>query len=399
MPYVHVRQPTNAQQQQLSSNPGLQHPHVFPALQQQQLYDDVGRDQVHAMPAQGRQHLHGYAGQTQQPGQYQGSEGQAYQSQIINTAPAHTVSNNQYQGHIGPLLRQHTPMAANAEPLHQQHQHIPTVPAFCYEWLSDANGRKFLVKTPLSPQAHTLTQQGPQGTGRQALAPPTPFPHQPSELPINQQPQQTVTSSNYSGSYNTVPQFSPTTGRQYAAQDPVNQFPTPLRHEWRIHPHTGVSYQVQVPAQSPVGHAPHNHLTAVPQPISAQPQLSVLPGFTDQQRPSPNLTQTNNGRSQHVQQSFSEAYDQTGNISLTRQEQVAGIVSLLEGGTTKKQPKIIEFAKKCPSKWSKQATLNNINLPLYAWGAIAELESSLSGRSQAMQESVLLGKLRHLKHT
>ena len=36
---------------------------------------------------------------------------------------------------------------------------------------------------------------------------------------------------------------------------------------------------------------------------------------------------------------------------------------------------------------------------MYAWGAIAELESSLSGRSQAMQESVLLGKLRHLKHT
>ena len=78
---------------------------------------------------------------------------------------------------------------------------------------------------------------------------------------------------------------------------------------------------------------------------------------------------------------------------------MAGIVSLLEGGTTKKQPKVIEFAKKCPSKWSKQATANNINLPLYAWGAIAELESSLSGRSQAMQESVLLGKLRLLKHT
>ena len=94
-----------------------------------------------------------------------------------------------------------------------------------------------------------------------------------------------------------------------------------------------------------------------------------------------------------------EPCDQSGNISLSRHEQVAGIVSLLEGGTTKKQPKVLEFAKKCPSKWSKQATINNINLPLYAWGAVTELESSLSGRSQAMLDSVVLGKLRHLKHT
>ena len=71
---------------------------------------------------------------------------------------------------------------------------------------------------------------------------------------------------------------------------------------------------------------------------------------------------------------------------------------MLEGGTTRKQPKIIDFAKKCPARWSKQATMSNINLPLYAWGSVAEMESSLSGRSEAMQEGVMLGKLRHLQN-
>jgi hypothetical protein len=87
-----------------------------------------------------------------------------------------------------------------------------------------------------------------------------------------------------------------------------------------------------------------------------------------------------------------------GSTTLSRQDRVAGIVSLLEGGTTRKQPKIIEFAKKCPARWSKQATMSNINLPLYAWGSVAELEASLSGRSEAMSEDVMLGKLRHLQN-
>ena len=43
--------------------------------------------------------------------------------------------------------------------------------------------------------------------------------------------------------------------------------------------------------------------------------------------------------------------------------------------------------------------MSNINLPLYSWGVTAELEASLSGRAQAMDDGVLLGKLRHLKNT
>ena len=40
----------------------------------------------------------------------------------------------------------------------------------------------------------------------------------------------------------------------------------------------------------------------------------------------------------------------------------------------------------------------NINLPLYVWGAVAELEASLSGRAEALHEGVILGKLRHLQN-
>ena len=43
--------------------------------------------------------------------------------------------------------------------------------------------------------------------------------------------------------------------------------------------------------------------------------------------------------------------------------------------------------------------MSNINLPLYAWGVIEEIESALSGRSQAIPADVVLGKLRHLKNS
>ena len=73
-------------------------------------------------------------------------------------------------------------------------------------------------------------------------------------------------------------------------------------------------------------------------------------------------------------------------------------VSLLEEGVTKKLPQVIDHAKKCPAKWAKQATMNSINLPLYAWGAVSELEASVSGRTGVMTETTMLGKLRHLKN-
>ena len=107
-------------------------------------------------------------------------------------------------------------------------------------------------------------------------------------------------------------------------------------------------------------------------------------------------------QSLHHQSSFQDSlHQQPGDQSSLSQQvhdRVAGIVSLMGGGSSgKKQSRIIDFAKKCPAKWAKAATMNNINLPLFAWGAISELEASMSGRTEQMQEGELVGKLRHIK--
>ena len=141
------------------------------------------------------------------------------------------------------------------------------------------------------------------------------------------------------------------------------------------------------------------------QPSYAQQQLSGHQYST--QTASPNVTHLlNNSSNQQQQQQLpqqlpAQVHDHSRS-EMSRNERVAGIVSLLEGGaggSTRNLPKVLEFAKKCPTKWSKQATLSNINLPLYAWGVVEEVESALSGRSQAMEPGTILGKLRHLKNS
>ena len=59
---------------------------------------------------------------------------------------------------------------------------------------------------------------------------------------------------------------------------------------------------------------------------------------------------------------------------------------------------MVDLAKSCPVKWAKSTNSSSINLPLYTWGFISELESSLSGRTKPMRDGELLGKMRHLKN-
>ena len=157
-------------------------------------------------------------------------------------------------------------------------------------------------------------------------------------------------------------------------------------YEWRVHPHTGVTYQVEVPSQQ--GVIQHH------QQASLQRQDQQSPRHSQQQQDAYNSETMNN----QVQQQFTQHFDEQNSSTLSKHERVAGIVSLLEGGVTKKQPQVIDHAKKCPTKWAKQTTMNNVNLPLYAWGAVSELEASISGRSGAMSEGKMVGKLRHLKN-
>ena len=193
-------------------------------------------------------------------------------------------------------------------------------------------------------------------------------------------------------SYRTEYRCSPTTGRQWQVQVPVSPPPPQYRKEWRIHPLTGVTHQVQVPIQSSA-----NRSAFAQQPVTPQPSTGCSQQGATQSRHDPSADVS----AQHLQQSFLNHSEQQSNTSLSKQDRVAGIVSLLDGhgGITKKQPKVLEYAKTCPTKWSKQATTNNINLPLYAWGAVTEVEASMSGRSDALPEGVILGKLRHLKNT
>ena len=66
---------------------------------------------------------------------------------------------------------------------------------------------------------------------------------------------------------------------------------------------------------------------------------------------------------------------------------MTGITRIEKNG--RKGHRLVDLAKQCTAKWSKQTTSNSIFMPL---------EAALSGRSQPIHESELIGKLRHIKH-
>ena len=80
------------------------------------------------------------------------------------------------------------------------------------------------------------------------------------------------------------------------------------------------------------------------------------------------------------------------------QEKIKGIVRIAEGGVTRVPAKPIDFAKQCAAKWAKKVTADSINLPLFTYGSVSELESSLSGRSAPLPAADFLAKLRHIKN-
>ena len=79
-------------------------------------------------------------------------------------------------------------------------------------------------------------------------------------------------------------------------------------------------------------------------------------------------------------------------------ERMQGIVNLVDVEGARKQSKLIDYVKKCPAKWCKNVKPSSMNLPVYGYGAIAELTASLSGRSEPLPEKDLLSKLSHLQN-
>jgi hypothetical protein len=79
------------------------------------------------------------------------------------------------------------------------------------------------------------------------------------------------------------------------------------------------------------------------------------------------------------------------------EEKVKGIVNIVEQGGATKKSKLIDYAKQCSAKWVTQATATNMNLPLYAFAAISEIEAGLTGRSETLSQGELIAKLGHVK--
>ena len=184
---------------------------------------------------------------------------------------------------------------------------------------------------------------------------------------------------------------SPTSGRVWKERIPLSPLPRQSYHlEWRIHPHTGEAYQIEVPSLNSQTHLPKEddrHPLNYSRPIHGRSDI----GFPSTHASAPKATL------QSVQQQYTTLQDQNGQQHAYRNGDVTGI-SRLGKNNTKKNSKMVDLARLCPVKWAKTTTSNTINLPLYTWAIVSELESSLSGRGDQFSEQEMLGKIRHLKN-
>ena len=169
----------------------------------------------------------------------------------------------------------------------------------------------------------------------------------------------------------------PSTGQLYEVKVPIQSQPAAapqdqLIHKWRCNAQTGDIYKVLVRQQGT--HHQQTPTQVTPQ-FSSQLQVNVPPVQNQVQVLTP-------------QQVLSQQVE----------ERVAGISPLIGDGVAKKVPKVIDYARRCPIRWAKTAKPENINLPLFVYGSVAEIESALSGRNESIPREVILAKLRHLKN-
>ena len=78
-------------------------------------------------------------------------------------------------------------------------------------------------------------------------------------------------------------------------------------------------------------------------------------------------------------------------------DRIKGIVNLSDSEGARKPAKLIDYVRRCPAKWCKQVKPTSMNLPVYGYGAVAELLDSMSGRSEPLSAAVQFAKLRHLR--
>ena len=199
---------------------------------------------------------------------------------------------------------------------------------------------------------------------------------------------------------------SPRTGKLFTVQVPVTATTTPPVSkylEWRCNPVTGERHQVEVTSDQHTPHSPTYPHAAAGSMGQVGPSQQYIP---PQQLPQLGPGHQTGRLQPQAQQELPCGHAQRHPVGATAdgtfnqqlQDKVKGIVRLVESGVTNKPAKTMDFAKKCSAKWAKKTTLENVNLPLFTFGAIGELESSLSGRTEPLAEGELLAKLRHIKN-
>ena len=278
-----------------------------------------------------------------------------------------------------------------------------------YEWVVDSDGNKHLVQRQGAPAQippqHSLRYQHGEGTspmastransqhydeigGRHAnmsnfrtefRCSPTSGQVWTVQVPV--QPQ-TVHPSQVRQSYRLEYRCCPSTGRVWQESVPITPTSQLISntHEWLVDPHTGQRYKVLV--QTSPNNPQHN--AARFNPMSSQ----------FQQIPQ-NINSSVIDRDIYKVGSYHGSSNQ-GHHDPSMNQSVTGITRIDK--SSKKGHRLVDLAKQCPARWSKQTTNSTISLPLYSWASVVELESAISGRSSPLRDGELLGKLRHLKN-
>ena len=260
-----------------------------------------------------------------------------------------------------------------------------------YEWVLDRNGCRHLVHrstpqvntNPYAYSPHMVTSQSNLPSRREYRCSPTSGRLYTVEVPNDFEHGMMQQSSQYRLEY----RCCPVTGRTWQEKvlvGPSSPIKPSFIWEWRIDPLTGERFRVKVQTTTGVSSA-----------------NSVLPARSQHmfQAGANNVGINLDGSyAQPPGKSGMHSDSWTSNTGTdSRSINMTGITRIEKNG--KKGHRLVDLAKQCPAKWSKQTTSNSISMPLYMWASISELEAALSGRSQQIHETELVGKLRHIKHT
>ena len=301
----------------------------------------------------------------------------------------------------------------------QLQQHTP---AEKYEWVYSTDGNKQLVKISNSdgPRLNTSRNVTFQTQNRASLrnnssrsnlspngqcSEPARIQNKQVMHSINEDPRVAEYNETVYGGYETEFRCSPTTGRTYKVQVPaqIKSHDTQLyRLEYRCSPTSGRTWQVKVPITPPPQSPPRTR-------YRIEWRIDPRSGVKYQvEVPVQNADQFESEEMQFIGANYHEnsGLNNNGLVNNTvhtqahassHQNIVSGI-NRLEKNSRKKDVRVVEYAKNCPVKWAKTVNSTNINLPLYIWSSIAELEAAMSGRAEQLQEGELVGKLRHIKN-